>query len=343
MQQLEKSRDPCCKSRVAAPEISKEAERLADSRVEIACRKLEAQLQRAREDAAKMERQMSRKIDQARREADKQAKRAAAKQNELKFERLQHERDQDRSRYYRQIEQLQRTVDNLQRKLESQTSEQLGDEAEVNLLSELNAEFTGDRIKPVRRGAKGADIVHEVMDGPKSLGRIVYESKNVSTWQNGFVATAKSYQTQYDTPYVLIVSRVLPKKKRGLCNVKGIPVVEPRMAIALAQILRDAITEIASMRLSNSAREEKAQDLFNYVLSNEFATRFRQIGDNLEELREQQRKERDWHDKTWQNESNLYDKIDSDHRHIAGRIKTITRDARTQGNGKLRVVASALQ
>src|SRR5262249_31525707 len=105
------------------------------------------------------------------------------------------------------------------------------------LLAELKAEFPGDHIEPVRHGAKGADIIHDIMDGSKKLGRIVYESKNVSTWQNEFVTKAKRYQTQYNTPYVLIVTRVLPRRKRGLCIVKDVPVVEPRMALDLAAIL----------------------------------------------------------------------------------------------------------
>jgi Uncharacterized protein conserved in bacteria (DUF2130) len=64
--------------------------------------------------------------------------------------------------------------------------------------------FPNDKIERIGRGVKGADIVHEVMDGAKAAGRVIYESKNTSIWQNGFIAQAKKYQTQYETPHVLV-------------------------------------------------------------------------------------------------------------------------------------------
>lgn len=94
------------------------------------------------------------------------------------------------------------------------------------------------------------------------------------------------------------------------------------------------------MRLSNTAREGKAQELFEYVLSDEFVTRFRQIRESVQALREQQHKERDWHENAWQTHSKLYDQIDSRRRDIEERIKAITHDLRTHGNGRARVVAS---
>jgi hypothetical protein len=329
---------------LAAPEIAREAKRQATQLAETATRKLEAQhekqLQQAQRDAEKIQRQMSREVERARKEAEKQAKRAVAQQNQTKLERLQYERDQERARHHRETEQLRRKFEEVCRKLEKQTSEQLGDQAEVNLFAELRAEFPGDHIEQVRHGAKGADIIHDVMDGSKKLGRIIYESKNVSTWQNEFVSKAKRCQTQYNTPHVIIVTRVFPRRKRGLCNVKDIPVVEPRMAIALAVILRDGIAEIGRMRLSGTAREGKAQALFNYVLSDEFMTRFRQIRESIEALREQQHKERDWHENAWQTHTKLYDQIDARRRDIEERIKAITREVRSHGNGRARVAAS---
>lgn len=329
---------------IAAPEIAQEAKKQAVRLAEADTRKLAAQyekrLQQAHLNTEKARRQTSREVERARKDGEKQAKRALAQQNQSRLQRLQDDRNQERARFHRENEQLRRQVENLCRKLDKQTSEQLGNQAEVNLYAELKAEFPGDHIEQVRQGAKGADIIHDIMNGSRKLGRIIYESKNVSNWQNEFVTKAKRCQTQYNTTYVLIVSRALPGRKRGLCIVKGIPVVEPRMAIALAAILRDGIAEIGKMRLSSTGREGKAQELFNYVLSDEFGTRFRQIRESIRELREQQDKERDWHENAWQTHTKLYDEIESRRRDIEERIKAITRDVRTHGNGRARVEAS---
>lgn len=322
--------------KLAAPEVAREARSQADRLVEVATRKILAQHQRELRQA---ELRTSREVNRARREAEKQAKHAAAQQNQNKLDRLELERNMDRARHLREMDQMKRKLEEACRKADKLTSDQLGNQAEVNLYAELRAEFPGDNIEQVRHGAKGADIIHDVMDGNKKMGRIIYESKNVSTWQNEFVNKAKRCQTQYNTPYVLIVTRMFPRRKRGICIVKDIPVVEPRMAIALAAIIREGIAEIGRMRLSNTARGDKAADLFNYVLSDEFVTRFRQIRESVQSLREQQNKERDWHENAWQTHTKLYDQIDSRRRDIEERIKAITREVRSQGNGRPLVAA----
>jgi len=204
-------------------------------------------------------------------------------------------------------------------------ADQIGKEAEIDLLAELQRSFLGDRIEPVRRGVKGADIVHDIVVDSKRIGGIVYESKNVAGWSNNFVLQAKRYQTQYDTPNVLIVSRSFPQKKKGLCIVKNIPIVHPRMAICLASIMRDGICEIGRARATRVGRNDKAHQLYEYILSDKFVTRFREIAESTNSLREGQQKAKDWHENAWDEESNLYDRIDARRREVDSQIRTIVR------------------
>jgi hypothetical protein len=297
-------------------------------------RRVHRDLLDARRRAEKAENEKSREIERIRRESEKRQQRAsrvaaqmAAKQSRADIAKLEAAREKDRARHEADRARLQAQLDQLSRKLEKQSAEQLGAEAEVDLLSELRTAFPGDRIEPIRRGAKGADIIHDVMEESKRLGRIVWESKNVSTWSNRFVSQAKQYQTQYETPHIVIVSRAFPQKKKGLCIIKRIPIVEPRMAISLASIVREGIRAIGLMRASQVGRNQKAQELWDYISSERFKTRFMDIADSVESLREQQQKERDWHENTWQTEAKLYDKIDARRREIDAHLRTIVRPA----------------
>jgi hypothetical protein len=220
---------------------------------------------------------------------------------------------------------LQGQLDNLSRKLEKQSGEQLGAEAELDLFTELKHAFPGDRIERIGRGVKGADIVHQVMDGTKVAGRIIYESKNTSDWTKSFIAQAKKYQTQYETPHVLIVSRVFPSKEKGLCVVKDIPVVERRTAVALATVIREGVIEIAKLKLSGKFHDEKSQELFEYIVGDKFCTRFREMAENIASLREQQQKERTWHENAWQAESKIHERIEGRHREVDAQIRAIVR------------------
>jgi hypothetical protein len=133
------------------------------------------------------------------------ALRLATRDNEVKLGNLQAERERDKIRHEAESANLQGKLEDLSRKLEKQSGEQLGAEAELDLFTELRHAFPSDKIERIGRGVKGADIVHQIMDGTKVAGRIVYESKNTSTWQNGYIAQAKKYQSQYETPHVMVV------------------------------------------------------------------------------------------------------------------------------------------
>ena len=114
--------------------------------------------------------------------------RLATRENEAKLEKLQAEREREKVRYEADLAKVQGKLDDLSRKLEKQSGEQLGAEAELDLFTELRHAFPDDKIERIGRGVKGADIVHQIMDGTKVAGRIVYESKNTSTWQHGYIA-----------------------------------------------------------------------------------------------------------------------------------------------------------
>jgi hypothetical protein len=253
--------------------------------------------------------------------------RLSTKENETKLEKLQREREKDRVRYEADSAKLQGKLEDLSRKLEKQSGEQLGSEAELDLYIELRQAFREDKIERVGRGVRGADIVQHVMDGTKIVGRIVYESKNTLDWNQGFIVQAKKYQTQYETPHVMIVTRAFPCKQKGLCVEKGIPVVEKGMVISLATVIREGVIEIAKLRLSDSVRDEKAQELFDYVVGDRFVTRFRVMAEGIASLRDQQQKERTWHENAWQAESKLHERIEGCHREVGAQIKSIVRGA----------------
>ena len=269
--------------------------------------------------------------------------RIAARENEAKLEKLQAEREREKVRYETDLAKFQGKLDDLSRKLEKQSGEQLGAEAELDLFTELRHAFPDDKIGRIGRGIKGADIVHEVMDGAKLAGRIVYESKNTTSWQNGYIAQAKKYQTQYETPHVMVVTRVFPTKLKGLCVLKGIPIVEKRAAVALATVIRDGIIDIARLRLSGKFRDEKSQELFDYIVGDKFCTRFREIAEGVASLREQQQKERTWHENAWQAEAKIHERIENRHREVDAQIRAIVRRGSNGGSAKFAAESEGLQ
>lgn len=240
-------------------------------------------------------------------------------------------REKEQLRHAVEMSRLQSKVDDLNRQLEKKSGEQFGEEGELDLYTESVRAFPSDEIERIGRGVKGADILQTVMDGERVAGCIVYESKNVSSWQNAFITQAKKYHTQYETPYVMVVSRVFPKKQRGMCVVDDVPVVEPRLATTLAAVMREGILEIAKLRLTKVGADDKARELFAYVVGNEFQTRFRDMADAVDGLQNIQRAERTWHENQWSKQSRLHAQIESRHREVNAKLQLI---AKAGGSGR---------
>jgi hypothetical protein len=283
------------------------------------------------EKRAKVAEERSRKaIEQARKDSNTQIRREVAdavrrsdRENEERLRKVQEQRERDKLRSETTVARLQGQLEEMSRKLDRLTGEQLGSEAERDLLVELQNAFRDDYIRRIGRGVRGADIVHEVRDKGKTVGRIVYESKNTGGWGKGFIPQAKRYQTQYETTHVMIVTRTFPDKQKTFCIKEGIPVVGGRSAVALATIMRDGILRIAELGLAGGSREIKSHELFEYIVSDKFSTRFREIAEGVGCLRDRQQKERTWHENSWREEDKIHNRIQVRHREVEAEIRSI--------------------
>jgi hypothetical protein len=88
------------------------------------------------------------------------------------------------------IEDLRSALEEARRKSEQGSQERQGEVLEIDVEAELARRFPQDAILPVAKGARGADIVHEVRDRVMRVcGTIVWETKNARHWQRGAGST----------------------------------------------------------------------------------------------------------------------------------------------------------
>jgi hypothetical protein len=179
------------------------------------------------------------------------------------------------------------------------------------------------------RGEKGGDILQTVMDGTEEAGSIVYEVKNTSGWNNEFITQARKYRTQYHTPYVMIVSRVLPKEgQRGMCVSDGIPIVEPHLASAVAAVMRFAILETFRRRVAEGDSDQIAQNVLAYIVGDEYQTLLRAKTAAVFAMKDLQEKDRDYHERHWEKERRLIAEIEKCDREGNTSIQEIIKDER---------------
>lgn len=233
---------------------------------------------------------------------------------------------------------LKQKVDELSQRLERQTSEQMGEMGEREVFTALHNAFPADEIGRIEKGVGGADILQKVMVEGREVGRIVYECKNGLNWNREWISTAKRYRSEYQTPWVVIAARAFPRRQKWFVVEKNIPVIDLRLTVKLAEVLREAVIQIGHLRISSVGRHAKADQMFQYIVSHQFISRFKGVAEAVTGLRELQTKERQWHSTTWAKQTRLYDEVEDRQREINARIQAISE---TRGKPRLRVVGSS--
>jgi hypothetical protein len=244
------------------------------------------------------------KADAAARVRD--AKRAAEAAQRGVIEELQSQLKTSEQRRHRDEENFKNVVTELRRKAEARDREHLGIEGEDDLVEALRAEFPGDRVE--HRG-KGGDVILHVMDGGKEAGVVVTEVKNRSTWSADYVGQTQRAMETHNTKYGVLVSRVLPARKNGMCVMRGVIVVAPFIAAQVIRVMRDGIVAIYRLGTSEQDKTSKMSLLFAYLRSEEFETAMLRVTTKIAELRDSLARERSNHDGVWRFREQHYSAI----------------------------------
>lgn len=142
----------------------------AANQAELTLRKEKAELEaRARD----MEVEIQRRLDSARQQLEQSLRGQLAEEQDLKLKQKE-----------KQIEDLRKALEDAKRRSELGSQELQGEVLELDMQTTLQHTFPHDRIQPVPKGMRGADILQHVINGQlQECGAIIWESKNTKAWQ----------------------------------------------------------------------------------------------------------------------------------------------------------------
>jgi hypothetical protein len=199
------------------------------------------------------------------------------------------------------IADLQKSLDEAQRKA-AQGSQQLqGEVMELDFEAALADAFRDDDIEPVGKGVKGGDI-RQVVKSPKgyACGVILWEIKRTKNWTEGWIAKLKDDLRAEKANVPIIVSEALPKDLAGdLGLVNGVWVCRPSLAVALASLVRKNLLDVYREKAIADNRGTKAEALYGFVTSHEFAQQIESMVETYREMNNQIMKERVAFEKSW--------------------------------------------
>ena len=185
-----------------------------------------------------------------------------------------------------QITQLRSDLDKMQKRA-SQGSVQLQGEAPEVLIEDwLKEEFPDDNIKEVKKGTRGADIIHEVILNGESYGKICIESKRADNFQPSWIEKIKDDAKDSNCQIAVIVTNVLPKNFNKGHQLNGVWICTFAQFKILIHSFRLLICELSDALSSHKNRTDKTSLLYNYTTSQEFRMEVESIVDSFIKLQE---------------------------------------------------------
>ncbi len=310
----------------------------AASAIDAANRAVATKVQAAAEAATKeAERVLTPRLaeaEKARRRAEEQVRLVTASQQATLNERLQEQRAQlekattdavnvERAKNFSDNLKLEEKVQQMQRQLQSKTADELGEGAEIDLLEVLKVTFPEDDIRRVGKGRAGADIIQKVKDGGRECGCIVYDSKNRDAWRNAYVTKLRKDQLAIKGDHAILATHVLPAGARQIHLQDGVIVLNPARAVVVAELLRNHIVQMNTLRLSSVARADKTARLYDFIGSERWAQLLDQIEADTENILELEVKELKAHQATWKQRGRLVRSVQQVRAEITAEIDRI--------------------
>jgi len=232
----------------------------------------------------------------------------------------------------KKIDDAQKANEELKRKLEQGSQQLQGEVLELELEDLLGAAFPFDGIEPVRKGARGADVIQTVrLRSGTVCGQIVWETKRAENWSNAWVGKLKDDQQAAGGELAVLVSTAFPAGiEEPMAMYEGIWLVRPDLVRALAEALRTVLIESQRQKSISAGKGESMEALYNYVTSAQFAQKIRAVVDAYEQMRGDLEKEKAAMQRLWKKREGQLERITSNMLGMCGELQGVSQQALPQ-------------
>lgn len=281
---------------------------------EIALRKQKQQLE---EQQANLKLELTRQLDEERKVLTEQISNREAD----RFSYLEAE-------YKKKIEDAQKANEDLRRKLDQGSQQLQGEVLELELENMLASVFFHDLIEEVKKGQRGADVLQTVRTSAgQACGKIIWEAKRAENWSDKWLQKLKDDQQSVGADIAVLVTTVMPRGVTdSFCRVGDVWVVTPQVMRPVAETLRVILLEGQRLKLVNTGRNEKMEQLYNYLSSAQFAQRMRTMLDGFEAMRSDLEAEKRAMQKIWAKRQMQIERVTGSMTNVVGELQGIAQD-----------------
>lgn len=230
--------------------------------------------------------------------------------------------------YRKKIEDAQRANEDLRRKLEQGSQQLQGEVLELELEHMLESAFFHDLIEEVKKGQRGADVVQTVRTPMGQIcGKIIWEAKRAENWSDKWLQKVKDDQQAANADIAVIVTTVMPKGiTESFCRIGDVWVVSPQVMRPVAETLRVILLEAQRLKLVNTGRNEKMEQLYNYLSSAQFAQKVRTMLEGFESMRMDLESEKRAMQRIWAKRQTQIERVTGSMVNVIGELQAIAQE-----------------
>lgn len=282
--------------------------------------KARAEIERVKRDAAKS---AEARIRVLRASVNETVSQRLAAQREVLTRQAAEALNVEKGKYFAEKLSLEQQLEEMKRRLQRRTSNDLGEEGEVNLFDTLVAAFPDDLVTRVRRGQKGPDVVIKVVNAGAIAGKIVLDAKNHKRWSHSFTSKLRADQLAEGGEFAILCTSVMPAGAQQLHVQDNVIVASPARVVALVTLLRRVLVQNHLRRLSDEDRSEKAQELYTFLVSEKGRDLFQRLHRFTDDLIDLEVKEVDAHHGTWRRRGELLRGVQAVHEDFTSALDAI--------------------
>lgn len=243
-------------------------------------------------------------------------KKLVVEEQKIRLDAQKKAEDEQRDKILAKDKQLSDTLKELEdakRKLEQGSQQTQGEVFELEFEKILATEFPHDKISPVSKGVRGADIIQEVWDSRGNYnGKILWEMKNTKSWTEGWVDKLKADKRDLGAEEAVLVTDILPKEINTAGFRKGIWVTKRNFAIGLASALRAGLIQLYYVKNAATGKDAKVEMIYSYLSGVEFKHRIEAIIEAFSNMQVEIEKEQRYFQNKWARDAkNLRQVIDN--------------------------------
>lgn len=203
----------------------------------------------------------------------------------------------------KKIQDAQNQILELQRKIQQGSQQTQGEVLELEIEKRLQDYFKYDVIEEIGKGVTGADIIQAVrtIEG-LNCGTIIWEIKNTKNFNKNWIQKLIDDKRIKKADIAVLVTTVLPDGIESFGYKQGVWICDIKSYLALSVSLRQQLIGVRKLIQANQGKVGKAEQVYNYLISNEFQQRVEVIVEYIINRRSEIDKERRAFIKKWEKE-----------------------------------------